>query len=203
MRKICIVDYGVGNLKSVSKAFQKVGAEVIVAQLRSEIKKYDVIVLPGVGSFDAAMENLEKRNLVDILLEKAKNCFFFGVCLGYQLLYESSEEGIKKGLAILPGKVVRFQKEFGLKVPHVGWNRIVVTRESKLLDNLPGKYVYFVHSYYVVNSNKSAVCAICNYGVDFDAAIEIDNLFGTQFHPEKSGAVGLKILENFVKVVSK
>ncbi len=199
--KICIVDYGMGNLSSVAKAFEKVGAEIVVTFKRNVVKKSNVVVLPGVGSFDAAMENLEKRGLIDILVEKAKNDFFFGICLGYQLLYENSEEGINKGLCVLPGKVVRFSTDGSIKVPHMGWNKIDVVKKSKLLEGLSGKYVYFVHSYYPVNVNRSVVTSVCNYGVNFDASVETENLFATQFHPEKSGAVGLRILQNFLKAV--
>ncbi|AEH51107.1 imidazole glycerol phosphate synthase subunit HisH [Pseudothermotoga thermarum] len=203
MGKICIVDYGVGNLRSVTKALEKVGAEVVVTSERNVLKFHDVVVLPGVGSFDAAIVNLQRQNLMDVLMEKVKNGFVFGICLGYQLLYESSEEGVEKGLGILKGKVCRFPTKSGLKVPHMGWNKITVVKSSSILSEFSDKYVYFVHSYYVVNFDRSVVAAVCNYGINFDAAVETENIFATQFHPEKSGKVGLKILENFLKVVKK
>lgn len=197
MKKICIVDYGMGNLRSVQKAFEYIGFDPIVTSNKDEIEMYEAIVLPGVGAFDIAFKNLEKLGLIEILKRKLDNSIFLGICLGYQLLYEFSEEGNCEGLKVLEGNVRRFPKKDTLKVPHMGWNKIKVKNNSKLLKGLDGQYVYFVHSYYVDNKDKGIVSSTCEHGIEFDSSIEKGNIFATQFHPEKSGEVGLEILKNF------
>ncbi|AZT90234.1 imidazole glycerol phosphate synthase subunit HisH [Caldicellulosiruptor changbaiensis] len=197
MKRICIVDYGMGNLRSVQKAFEYLGFNPIVTSNKDEVEMCEAIVLPGVGAFDVAYENLEKLDLVDVLKRKLNDAIFLGICLGYQLLYEFSEEGNCEGLKVLEGKVKKFPKKDTIKIPHMGWNKIKVKNSSKLLKGLDGQYVYFVHSYYVDNKDKEIVSSTCEHGIEFDSSIEKGNIFATQFHPEKSGEVGLEILRNF------
>lgn len=197
MKKICIVDYGMGNLRSVQKAFEYIGFEAFVTSSKDEIEKAEAIVLPGVGAFDVAILNLERFGLVNVLKKKIKESVFLGICLGYQLLYEFSEEGSCEGLKILKGDVKKFSQKENIKIPHMGWNRIKVKGNSKLLKGVDGQFVYFVHSYYVENKDKSIVSSVCEHGIEFDSSIESGNIFATQFHPEKSGEVGLQILKNF------
>uniref|UniRef100_A0A7C5V0F3 Imidazole glycerol phosphate synthase subunit HisH n=1 Tax=Caldicellulosiruptor owensensis TaxID=55205 RepID=A0A7C5V0F3_9FIRM len=197
MKKICIVDYGMGNLRSVQKAFEYIGFDVFVTSSKDEIERAEAIVLPGVGAFDVAIFNLERFGLVDVLRKKIRESLFLGICLGYQLLYEFSEEGNCEGLKILKGDVKKFSQKENIKIPHMGWNRIKVKGNSKLLKGMDNQFVYFVHSYYVENKDKSIVSSVCEHGIEFDSSIEIGNIFATQFHPEKSGEVGLQILKNF------
>lgn len=197
MKRICIVDYGMGNLRSVQKAFEYLGFSTIVTSHKDEVEMYEAIVLPGVGAFDVAYKNLEKLDLVEVLKRKLNDAIFLGICLGYQLLYEFSEEGNCEGLKVLKGSVKRVPKKDTIKIPHMGWNKIKVKNNSKLLKGLNGQYVYFVHSYYVDNKDKEIVSSTCEHGIEFDSSIEKGNVFATQFHPEKSGEVGLEILRNF------
>jgi len=197
VKKICIVDYGMGNLRSVQKAFEYIGFDVFVTSSKDEIERAEAIVLPGVGAFDVAIFNLERFGLVDVLRKKIRESLFLGICLGYQLLYEFSEEGNCEGLKILKGDVKKFSQKENIKIPHMGWNRIKVKGNSKLLKGMDNQFVYFVHSYYVENKDKSIVSSVCEHGIEFDSSIEIGNIFATQFHPEKSGEVGLQILKNF------
>ena len=200
---IAIIDYDAGNLKSVEKALKYLGQDVIVSRDSSEILQADKVILPGVGSFGDAMNNLDHFNLVDTIKKVAeKDTPFLGICLGLQLMFESSDEGPGvKGLGLLPGKILRIPKSGDLKIPHMGWNNINVKEDSRLFKGLPeNPYVYFVHSYYLQADDEDIVAATTEYGVKIHAAVEKDNIFACQFHPEKSSTVGLQILKNFVSL---
>ena len=213
---IVVIDYGMGNLHSVRKALEVVGAKAKVSSSARGILKADKIVFPGVGSFGAAMKELNKRKLVKPIKDAiAKGTPFLGLCLGLQLLFERSEEspGVR-GLCVLKGEVKRFRSssfvvrrsDENFKVPHMGWNTIrrITNHESRttqVLKGVPnGSYMYFVHSYYVKPKDKRNVLTTTNYGIDFASGICKDNIYAFQFHPEKSQAVGLKILKNFVRL---
>jgi imidazole glycerol-phosphate synthase subunit HisH len=198
---IAIVDYGMANLRSVEKALLRVGGEPVVTSDPKVVATAEKVVLPGVGAFCAAMTNLHRAGLHDAVLEfLAAGRPFLGICLGLQMLFEESNEmGATAGLGVLPGRVVRFEDSFDLKVPHIGWNALHFPRESRLLQGLEeGVRVYFVHSYYPEPVDSALIAATSDYGVDFCCAVEQGNIAATQFHPEKSGAVGLQILRNFV-----
>ncbi len=200
---IAIIDYGMGNIHSVKKALQAQGAKVIVTNNPEEIKKAEKIVLPGVGAFDDAVMELEKQNLVSVIKESIENKKpFLGICLGMQLLFETSQEAkTKKGLGILKGKVIKFEAKKGLKVPHMGWNQLKLSQNCALLKGIPeNSNVYFCHSYYPDPKDKNVISATCNYGLDFAAVVAQDNVYGAQFHPEKSQALGLMMLKNFVEI---
>ena len=200
---VAIIDYDAGNLKSVQKAFEFLGADVVVTRKRNEILNSDHVILPGVGAFGEAMEKLEQYDLVDTIKEVVKRKIpLLGICLGMQLLFESSEEsdGVK-GLSLLEGKIVKIPKKEGIKIPHMGWNSLELKGKATLFQGLSKEpYVYFVHSYYLVPSKAEDVVAVTEYGTNLSVAVEHENLFGCQFHPEKSGEVGLEILRNFLKV---
>jgi imidazole glycerol-phosphate synthase subunit HisH len=203
---IAIVDYGMGNLRSVEKGIARSGAEVRVTSVPEEILAARGVVLPGVGAFGACMENLATRGLVEpIRAVIDAGTPFLGICLGLQLLFDESEEfGPVRGLGVLPGRVVRFagSRVDGLKIPQMGWNRLSIRRATAELAGVAdGEYVYFVHSYYVVPADGSLIVASTHYGVEFAAAVTWKNVFACQFHPEKSQGVGLRILENFVRRV--
>jgi len=203
---IAVVDYGMGNLRSVEKALARTGTQVLVTSDPAKILAADGVVLPGVGAFGACMANLESRGLVATMRDAvASGRPFLGICLGLQLLFEESEEfGPIRGLGVLPGKVVRFDgpRLDGLKIPQMGWNQLQLRRTPAELEGIgEAPYVYFVHSYYVVPVDPAIVVASTTYGVDFAAAVSWKNVFACQFHPEKSQAVGLRILENFVRRV--
>lgn len=204
---IVIVDYGMGNLKSVEKAFMKIGAPVKVTQAPADIDMASAVVLPGVGAFADCMGNLREKGLLDAILkaiEKGKP--YLGICLGLQILFEESEEfGPSKGLGIIPGRVKRFSfQDRTLKIPHMGWNSIKITKRSPILKAIPDdSYFYFVHSYYVEPSDASVISTITEYGHPFVSSIWKDNIMATQFHPEKSQALGLKLLESFAEFVKK
>lgn len=200
---IAIIDYDAGNLKSVEKALIKVGAEPVVTRDASVILQADKVILPGVGAFGEAMEKLNSFGLVDTIYKVAeKGTPLLGICLGLQLLFEYSEEKEGcKGLSILKGGVKRIPDAPGLKVPHMGWNSLAVKESAKLFQNLPADpYVYFVHSYYLQAEDPEVVAATAEYGVTVHASVEKDNVFACQFHPEKSGEIGLTILKNFVEL---
>ena len=200
---IAVIDYGAGNLKSVKNALDQLGAANMRASTSKEILLADAVILPGVGEFGTAMAELERRGIKEAVIEAAGSGRpLLGICLGMQLLFEAGEESPgAKGLGILPGRVPRFPAEMGLKIPHMGWNSVMPIKESRLLDGLPkGSYMYFVHSFYVKAAERSDVSAISEYGLIFDAAVERGNIFGCQFHPEKSGAAGLAILKNFIEI---
>jgi imidazole glycerol-phosphate synthase subunit HisH len=203
---IALVDYGMGNLRSVEKALARVGADVRIVGDAKSVLAADAVVLPGVGAFGDCMANLEKAGLVDAIREFIKTKRpFLGICLGFQALFDSSEEapGVK-GLAVFPGTVPRFAVN-GLKVPHMGWNQLQIRQRGcpLLNDVAEGSRVYFVHSYYCKPANESVVCGTTDYGIEFCSMLWKDNVYATQFHPEKSQAVGLKMLENFVKLTKK
>ncbi|MFA4967694.1 MAG: imidazole glycerol phosphate synthase subunit HisH [Candidatus Margulisiibacteriota bacterium] len=206
---IAIIDYGAGNLRSVQKAFEKLGFDAILTKDKIAIRTAKGVVLPGVGSFDSAVTELRNSNLEGIIEEViAMEKPFFGICLGYQLLFESSEEGKLKGFGILKGRVTKFNFSdtpfSGYSIPHMGWNRLLFKRHSPIFDDIPdSSMVYFAHSYYPVPEDESIVSAQTDYAILFASSIGKGNLFGVQFHPEKSGATGLKILENFGKLCLK
>lgn len=200
---IAIIDYGMGNLRSVEKGFEHVGAEVRVVSDAASVEDASAIVLPGVGAFRDCMRYLEQLNLIDTIkgnIRKGKP--FLGICLGLQALFTESEEfGQTPGLDVFKGKVLRFP-EMGLKVPHMGWNGLDIKRQAPILSGVAqGSYVYFVHSYYVAPDDSSIIAATSDYGIEFTAMIWKDNVFATQFHPEKSQAVGLSILKGFTDFV--
>ena len=200
---IGIIDYDAGNIKSVEKALQYLGQETVVSRDPQVLLKADKVILPGVGSFGDAMENLNKYGLVPVIHEIVeKGTPFLGICLGLQLLFESSDEtpGVE-GLGILKGKILRIPPSPGIKIPHMGWNSIQINPASRLLKGIEeGAYVYFVHSYYLQAENEADVAATTDYVVNIHAAAEHENIFATQFHPEKSGEIGLRILKNFIEL---
>ncbi|MCF6330107.1 MAG: imidazole glycerol phosphate synthase subunit HisH [Sulfurimonas sp.] len=200
---IAIVDYNMGNLASVQNAFAKLGQKTIIERDPNKFKDYDKLVLPGVGAFGDAMEHLRDRNMIDALTSYAKSGnYMFGICLGMQLLFDSSEEfGNHDGLGLIKGKVTAFDAtnfSEALKIPHTGWNR-VFTEQHPLFENLDeNHYLYFVHSYHVNCTNKADIIAQTNYGYEFTSCVSHNNIMGIQPHPEKSHKNGLKILENFI-----
>ena len=199
---IAIIDYDAGNLKSVEKALLSLNQEVVITRDKESLLKADKVILPGVGSFGDAMNNLYKYDLVDTIKECAKTRPFLGICLGLQLLFESSEESVGvKGLGILPGKIYRIPAKEGFKIPHMGWNSLEIKKGSKLFKEIDNNsYVYFVHSYYLKADDESIVSAKTEYTTCIHASVEKGNVFACQFHPEKSSDVGLKILENFANL---
>ncbi len=200
---IAIIDYDAGNVKSVEKALQFLGQEVILTRDKDILLQADKVILPGVGSFGNAMEKLHQYGLVDVIYQIVeKGTPFMGICLGLQLMFESSEEspGVK-GLGLLKGSIIRIPEIQGLKVPQIGWNDLQFPKESRLFKGFSGgEYVYFVHSYYLQAEDKNDVAATTEYGVHIHAAVERGNVFACQFHPEKSADVGLRILKNFVEI---
>jgi glutamine amidotransferase len=200
---IAIIDYDAGNIASVEKAVKKLGYECIVTRDKEVLQKADKLILPGVGAFKDAMDKLNEYGLTDIVkklvLEDKKP--ILGICLGLQLMFESSEEnpGVE-GLSLLKGKIVRLPEGDDRKIPHMGWNSLEFPKKSKLFEGVvKGSFVYFVHSYYLQAEDENVVAAISKYGADIHAAVEWENIYATQFHPEKSSAVGLKILSNFLE----
>jgi len=194
-----IIDYGMGNLRSVEKACQYLGYSTIITSDAQEILQADNVILPGVGAFSQAMEQLKKLGLDKTIIELHKNGTpLLGICLGMQLLFSYSLEGGRhEGLGILPDGIVPFEKE--VKVPQIGWNDITVYDNILFKDVPSGSYVYFVHSYKAPSIGRTWTAATCNYGSDYTCAVHSGHTFGTQFHPEKSGDVGLKILKNFLE----
>lgn len=199
---IAIIDYDAGNIKSVEKALQYLGEEAVITRDAGEILMADKVVLPGVGAFGDAMEKLNRYGLVPVIHEVVeKGIPFLGICLGLQLMFESSEEapGVE-GLGLLKGKIVRIPEGDGLKVPHMGWNSLRFPKEGRLFAGIPeNSYVYFVHSYYL-QAEEDIVTATAEYGVTIHASVEKGNVFACQFHPEKSSHTGLTILKNFVEL---
>ncbi len=192
-----------GNLGSVDKALRRVGGEVVVTREPQAIAEAAGVVLPGVGAFDDCMAGLIEYDLVEVLKEViSQGKPFLGICLGLQMLFDRSEEGSRPGLGIIPGQVVRFTHD--LKIPQIGWNQISVQSQAPHLAGIDeGAWVYFVHSYYVVPEDESLVATTTDYGYEFCSSIWRENIFACQFHPEKSQEVGLKILENFRRLVSE
>lgn len=202
--KIVIIDYGMGNLRNVQQGFDRIGFKTRLTRDKKEIAGASAIVLPGVGAFKDCMENLEKFGLVQPLIrsvEKGKP--YLGICLGLQILFSQSEEfGSHKGLDLIRGKVVKFRPDPEHKVPHMGWNTIEKMREAPMLQGIEsGDFFYFVHSFYVIPEEAQWISTFTTYGKPFVSSIWKDNLFATQFHPEKSQQKGLRILENFVKSI--
>jgi glutamine amidotransferase len=194
---IVIMDYGTGNLKSIRNGFLKVGVDAEITKDPYKIEKSDALILPGVGAFGRAMKHLQEyKGLIHEYIDTGKP--FLGVCLGLQLLFTESQEdeGIE-GLDIFKGEVVKLPD--GLKIPHMGWNDLKIVNECSLFNGIINEYVYFVHSYYVKPEDESIIAATTHYGIDVTAAVCKENIFATQFHPEKSGEVGLNMLKNFVK----
>ena len=200
---IAIVDYDAGNLKSVEKALAYLGEASIVTRDFKEIEKADKVILPGVGSFGTAMENVKKFELDKVVKEvTAEGKPFLGICLGLQLLFDGSEEseGVE-GLGILPGDIVKIPDKPGLKIPHIGWNSLTLQNDGRLFQELETvPYVYFVHSFYLKAKEETMVKAVTEYSVNIHASVEKDNVFACQFHPEKSSTTGLKILKNFAAI---
>lgn len=198
-----IIDYGAGNLHSVKNALDFLGEENIITSDPEIIRAADRVILPGVGAFGDAMSCMEKAGLVDAVKEAASSGKpFLGICLGLQLLFEESEEksGVA-GLGIFKGKVVKIPSAEGLKIPHMGWNSLEIPKSSKILCNLgDNPFVYFVHSYYILPDDENDVSAYTTYGTRLGIAVERGNVFATQFHPEKSGDTGMKILKNFISL---
>lgn len=199
---IAIIDYGVGNIKNVYKAFTNLGLDVVVTPDKELINKSSAIILPGVGAFKDAVDNLKKYDLVDCIKENVgRGKLIFGICLGMQLLFDKSyEDGEWDGLGLLGGEIVRFSEK--LKVPHMGWNRLIKAKDDEIGRNIKeGEYVYFVHSYYLKPSNKEDVIFWTDYGVKVPAIVRKNNIIGMQFHPEKSGKTGLKLLSNIKEMI--
>ena len=204
---IGIIDYGMGNLYSVSKALERLNYEYVISSDLMKLNETKGLILPGVGSFKDAMHILNETGLADFIHEVTEQGKpILGICLGMQLLFEESEEnGVTRGLSLLRGRVVRFPgvtpKGETYKVPHMGWNRLTVRHPSPLLQNVEEGHVYFVHSYYVKTDDQEVVLASSSYDVDVPAVVGRKNIFGTQFHPEKSSYIGMKILQNYARIV--
>ena len=199
MPKAVIFDYGVGNILSLKTALEKAGLSVIIGTTSADLADADAIALPGVGSFTASLEKLD--TVKDMIEQKmSEGTPILGICLGMQLFFEKSEEGPGDGLSLFQGKVVQLPRT--VKVPHMGWNTLNIVKPNKLLDGIAeGTYVYFVHSLYPVPKDQNIVVTKTDYGTTFTSSVAKGNIYGTQFHPEKSGDVGLKILKNFAKIV--
>ena len=203
---IAIIDYGMGNLKNVKKGFEKVGYEAQITDQAEDILAADGVVLPGVGAFKDAMNNLKEAELIEVIQETInKGKPFLGICLGLQLLFTESEEfGLTSGLDIIKGRVVKFPDYLDLKVPQIGWNELNLKQDTKLYQGLEGEiYQYFVHSYYVAPEDKSVIATTTDYGIEFVSSIVKDNIYAVQFHPEKSSQQGLQILKNFGEITEE
>ncbi|HUU50191.1 MAG TPA: imidazole glycerol phosphate synthase subunit HisH [Nitrospinota bacterium] len=204
---IAVVDYGMGNLRSVQKGLERVGQDAVITSNPDIIKKASALVLPGVGAFGACMNNLQSYRLVDVVLSSIKKGKpFLGICVGMQLLFSECEEfGKSLGLDILKGKVVRFPQTVNgarLKIPHMGWNNIKFKKNSPFFKGLPdNSFVYFVHSYHPIPEDKDIIATTTKYGIEFTSSVYKDNIFATQFHPEKSQTTGLNILRNFGELI--
>ena len=200
---IVIVDYGMGNLRSVQKGFERIGSKALVSRDTKDINSATKLVLPGVGAFPECMKNLTKFGLIESILDFLKSGKpFLGICLGLQLLFDESEEfGLNKGLEVIPGKVKAFRRDMGLKIPHMGWNQVIFKKDITIFDGIDNEsFFYFVHSYYVEPEQQSDTAAETSYGITFTSAIARGNIFALQFHPEKSQKNGLKILANFSRL---
>ena len=199
---IAIIDYGMGNLRSVQKALESLGQTAVITDDPATLESATHVILPGVGAFGDAMARLEETGLDRVIKRlAAQDKPLLGICLGMQLLFESSTEGgYHAGLGLIPSKIVRFPADMGLKVPHMGWNNLAPRAGSVLFKNAgDAPYVYFVHSYYAAEVSEAWTAATCTYGVTFTAAVQRGNVFGTQYHPEKSSAAGLQMLRNFIE----
>ena len=203
---IAIIDYNAGNLRSIQKAVELYSSNVVITNNPEVILSADKIILPGVGSFGSAMQNLSKEcnnqyTLKDVICRAVKEVPFLGICLGMQLLMEVSEEcGSSEGLGIIKGNVIKFRDVE--KIPHMGWNNVEQVKDIPLFEGIKNnEYFYFVHSYHVNPSNKDVIAGVCEYGYKFPCILNKDGLYATQFHPEKSGKVGLKMIENFIELI--
>lgn len=202
---ISIVDYGMGNLRSVQKAFERIGHEATIARTAQEVGQADYLVLPGVGAFRDAIAELRRHDFIEPIRDHiASKKPFLGICLGLQLLFDASEEGgLHEGLGIFSGRVVRFPDTPGFKIPHMGWNRLHLKQEANLFQGIPPEaHFYFVHSYFVVPEDSRIVAATTDYIIPFVSAVARDNVTAVQFHPEKSQRYGMALLENFATQVS-
>ncbi|MDA8169934.1 MAG: imidazole glycerol phosphate synthase subunit HisH [Nitrospiraceae bacterium] len=203
---IAIVDYGMGNLRSVEKALAKVGADARIVSSARAIEDAEAVVLPGVGAFRDCVKNLDELKLREAIIKSIRSGKpFLGICLGLQVLFtESQEFGRCNGFDVFKGKVVRFPESNVLKVPHMGWNNIKIINKAPVLKDIPdGTSFYFVHSYYVVPEDSSIIATTTGYGIEYTSMVWKDNVFATQFHPEKSQAMGLKLLNSFREFVRK
>lgn len=199
---VSIIDYGAGNLMSVKKALDFIGAESEITMDREKIKNASHVILPGVGSFGDAMASMAERGLVETVRDVALSGKpFLGICLGLQLLFAESEESPDvQGLGVLDGRISLIPKHAGLKVPHMGWNSVTIQNHAGIFKDIPdNSYFYFVHSYYLNSANENEVAGVAQYGTEIQCAVEKGNLCATQFHPEKSGEIGLKLLKNFLE----
>jgi glutamine amidotransferase len=204
---IAVIDYGMGNIASILNMFKRIGnREVILTSDPALIEKADKIILPGVGAFDTGMQSLKASGLIPLLNKKVLNDHVpvLGICLGMQLLTLGSEEGTEKGLGWIEAKTKKFSfpEDSNLKIPHMGWNYITIKKNSPLINRDGKKKFYFVHSYYVECAREEDVIATCNYGIEFTCMLQRENIFGAQFHPEKSHRFGMELLENFSKIGS-
>ncbi|HIE59829.1 MAG TPA: imidazole glycerol phosphate synthase subunit HisH [Persephonella sp.] len=202
---ITVVDYGMGNLRSVAKAFEAVGANIKVSSKPEDIKNSKAIVVPGVGAFKDAIKHLKELNLYDEIINHINNKKpYFGICLGLQILFEKGYEfGEHRGLGIIKGKVIRFTQKEGYKIPHMGWNQVNIKQKNGLFKNIKNsEFFYFVHSFYVVPEDSKVIASTTDYINEFCSSIQIDNIWAVQFHPEKSQKPGLKLIKNFVKKVN-
>jgi glutamine amidotransferase len=202
---ITIINYGMGNLGSVQNMLKRIGVKSIISSDINEIEKAEKILLPGVGAFDAAISKIDELNLRPVLthMAKEKKVPFLGICLGMQLLTESSEEGVLKGLNFVPAKTIKFKfpENSDLKIPHMGWNLVTKKTESVLTKNFTDEFrFYFVHSYHVKCDSPINSILTTNYGYEFDSAVQNENVFGAQFHPEKSHKYGMQLLSNFANI---
>lgn len=197
---IAIVDYGMGNLRSVQKAFEYIGQKAVITSKADDLRRASHIVLPGVGAFKDAINALSESGLTDVIKDEAKNGKpFLGICLGMQMLFDRSfEDGEHKGLGLIKGEVVKFDTD--LKVPHIGWNNITVQKRTALFDGIEDKNFYFVHSYHASGCNSDDIETTCSYGYEFISSVNKGNVYGVQFHPEKSGDTGLQLLKNFAEL---
>ena len=201
---IAIIDYGMGNLRSVEKGFQKVGVEVKVTNKPEDVERADAVVLPGVGAFKDCMKELNNLDLVGAVIDSVKKGKpYLGICLGLQVLFSESDEfGTCRGMDIFKGKVVRFENG-DLKIPQMGWNQLNIKTDNPLFKGIPDKsYFYFVHSYYVAPDDKSIIATTTDYGLEFTSSVCTDNVYAVQFHPEKSQGLGLTLLKNFGDIVA-
>ena len=201
---ITVVDYGMGNLRSVAKAFEAVGASVKVSSKPEDIKNSKAIVVPGVGAFGDAIKHLKELNLYDEIINHINNKKpYFGICLGLQILFEKGYEfGEHKGLGIIKGEVIRFEQKKGYKIPHMGWNQVFIKQKDGMFTGIKnGEFFYFVHSFYVVPEDSRVIASTTDYINEFCSSIQVENIWAVQFHPEKSQKAGLKLIKNFVEKV--
>lgn len=197
---IAIIDYGMGNLRSVQKAFEYIGQNAVITAKTADLKNADRIVLPGVGAFKDAIKALDNTGLTSVLKDEiAKGKPFLGICLGMQMLFDKSyEDGEYEGLGLVKGQVVKF--DTNLKVPHIGWNKLIIKKQTPLFDGIEDLNYYFVHSYHASDCRAEDVETTCEYDYEFVASVNKDNIWGVQFHPEKSGDTGLRLLKNFSNI---